>query len=276
MMGALVDDPSADVSSHAGRLKFVVAYDGGPFQGWQSQVHRDTVQDRLEDAFSALCGGLRIVVHGSGRTDAGVHARGQVAHADVPDRRRHRPDQWRQALNAHLPPKIRVRRVRFVSTDFHARYSARGKIYRYRIWNGAVLSPFQVGRVWHFPSPLKMAVLQNAASRLIGTHDFASFAANRGHAPESTVRTIYRVDLKQSGELVTLEYEGSGFLYKMVRLLTGSIVRCAQGRASLEWIDRLLARREKNSFAAPAEGLCLQRVLYKPRCQLPTGPTAEA
>ncbi len=248
-----------------GRLRFVVAYDGRPFQGWQSQAHRDTIQDRLETAFSTLCGGGRIVVHGSGRTDAGVHARGQVAHTDVPNRTRFRPEEWRQALNAHLPPEIRVATVRFASENFHARYSARGKVYRYRIWNSPVLSPWQYGRAWHFPATLYDSVLQRAATQLLGTHDFASFAANRGHAPESTVRTIYRIDVTRKHHLLTLEFEGSGFLYKMVRLLTGSLVRCAQGRAPIAWIDRLLAGTEKSSFAAPAEGLYLQRVLYKAR-----------
>ncbi len=251
-----------DDGSGTGRLRLLVAYDGGPFQGWQSQAHRDTVQDQLEAAFSALCGGWRVAVHGSGRTDAGVHARGQVAHADVPGRARLPPARWRDALNAHLPPTIRVRRVRFAPPDFHARYSARGKIYRYLIWNAPVLSPFRSGRAWHVPAPLDMTRLQRTAGKLVGTHDFASFAANRGFPAESTVRTIHRIDLRQSGSLLTLDYAGNGFLYKMVRLLTGSLARCAQGRADEGWIDQLLAREVKSSFAAPAEGLYLLRVLY--------------
>ena len=246
----------------SGRLRLTVAYDGGPFQGWQSQARGDTVQDRLEAALARLCDGRRITVHGSGRTDAGVHARGQVAHADVPGRDRRAPAQWRAALNAHLPPQIRVLAVRPVTQDFHARFSARGKTYRYRIWNAAVLTPFQVGRAWHFPHPLDMEVLHQTAQLLVGTHDFAGFSANRGHPPESTVRTIHRIDLARRGCLLTLAYEGSGFLYKMVRLLTGSLVRCAQGRAAVDWIHAVLAGREKTSFAAPAEGLYLMRVRY--------------
>ena len=244
------------------RLRMVVSYDGLPFQGWQSQAHRDTVQDRLEAAFAKLCGGSKITVHGSGRTDAGVHARGQVAHADVPGSWRHDAAQSRAALNAHLPAGIRVQAARFVPLSFHARFSARGKVYRYRIWNDPVFDPFQVGRAWHFPNDLDDAVLRQAAQRVVGQHDFAGFAANRGHPATSTVRTIRRVDVRRRGSLLTLEFEGDGFLYKMVRLLTGSLVRCAQGRASLAWIDALLARREKTSFAAPAEGLYLMRVLY--------------
>ena len=246
----------------AGRLRLTVAYDGGPFAGWQSQARGDTIQDRLEAAFSRLCGGGRIAVHGSGRTDAGVHARGQVAPADVPDRHRHSPTAWRAALNAQLPPHIRVLRVRFATRDFHARYSAQGKVYRYRIWNAVVPSPFQTGRAWHFPSPLDDTVIQEAARLVVGTHDFAAFAASRGTPAENTVRTIYRVDLARRGRLLTLDYEGNGFLYKMVRLLTGSIVRCGQGRTTPDWLRGMLAGAGKTSFAAPAAGLYLVRVKY--------------
>ena len=244
------------------RLKMVVAYDGRPFQGWQSQAHHDTVQDRLEAAFGKLCSGQRVAVHGSGRTDAGVHACGQIAHADVPDSWRHDPAQSLAALNAHLPPEIRIRLTRFVPQTFHARFSARGKIYRYRIWNDPVLDPFENGRVWHFPGELDEATLREGTQRIVGRHDFAGFAANRGKSEASTIRTIRRIDVRRRGPLFTLDFEGDGFLYKMVRLLTGSAVRCAQGRAPLSWLDDLLNAQAKTSFAAPAEGLYLMRVLY--------------
>lgn len=245
------------------RLKMVVSYDGRTFQGWQSQAHHDTVQDRLEGAFAKLCGGSHVIVHGSGRTDAGVHARGQVAHVDVPASWRHDAAQSRAALNANLPPAIRVQTARFVSDSFHARFSARGKVYRYRIWNGAVLDPFELGRAWHFPGELDETILRQAAARIVGRHDFAAFSANRGRPAVSTVRTIRRVVIRPRGSLFALDFEGDGFLYKMVRLLTGSLVRCAQHRAPLAWIDELLAGKSKTSFAAPAEGLYLMRVLYQ-------------
>lgn len=244
------------------RLRLRIAYDGRPFRGWQSQAHGDTVQDRLETAFAALCGGKRVAVHGSGRTDAGVHARGQVAHADVPASWPHDADRSRAALNAHLPPEIRVLEARFVTPDFHARYSAQGKVYRYRIWNDSVLDPLEIGRAWHLPARLDENVLKKAAQRIVGRRDFAPFAANRGQAEPDTVRTVRRVALRRRGALWTLDFEGDGFLYKMVRLLTGSVVRCAQGRASLAWLDGLLVGTGKTSFAAPAEGLYLMRVLY--------------
>jgi len=244
------------------RLRLLIAYDGRPFRGWQSQASRDAVQDHLERAFLKLCG-MPIVVHGSGRTDAGVHAHGQVAHADVPPKRLP-PSAWAAALNAHLPAEIRVLRVRHVSADFHARLNARRKIYTYRIWNAPCLHPLELGRAWLVPGELDVQIMRAAASMLTGTHDFAAFAANRRQPPGETVRTIYQIRIVRRGPLITLRYDGSGFLYKMVRLLTGSLVRCGQGRASPEWLGALLARADarKTSFAAPADGLYLVRVLY--------------
>ena len=256
-------EPAAGAASN--RLRLTVAYDGRPFDGWQSQARGNTVQDHLEAALAPLCGGRRVPVHGSGRTDAGVHAVGQVAHIDVPDRTRHTPERWRAAINASLPAAIRVMAVRFAPPDFHARFSARGKVYRYRIWTAPVLDPLEHGRAWHFPQGLHEPTLRQASERLLGEHDFAGFAARRGKPDEDTVRIIRRIDIRRlSSSLMTLDYEGSGFLYKMVRLLTGTLVRCAQGRAPSEWISELLAGNgPKTSFAAPAEGLYLMRVLYR-------------
>src|SRR6476646_884246 len=129
------------------RLKLIVAYDGAPFSGWQSQADRNGVQDHLERAFAQICS-APVRVHGAGRTDAGVHALAQCAHADLPERR-YNADRWRSALNGVLPTSIRIMRCRFVSESFHARFSAKGKIYRYRIWNDEVLPPLESGRAWH-------------------------------------------------------------------------------------------------------------------------------
>lgn len=257
-------DPSENAASGLSRrLRLTISYDGRTFHGWQSQANGDAIQDRLEAAFAVLCGGQRIPVHGSGRTDAGVHAHGQVAHADVPAGRPRPPDQWRAALNAHLPASIRVKLVRFAPADFHARFSARGKIYRYRIWNHPVFDPFENGRAWHVPDGLDAGILEQTSRLLLGRHDFAGFAANRGRPSDNTERTIRRITLRRRASLLTLDFEGDGFLYKMVRLLTGSLVRCAQGKASADWIAALLAGQTgKTNFAAPAEGLYLMRVLY--------------
>jgi len=250
------------------RLKLTIAYDGRPFCGWQSQAGKDAVQDFLEAAFARLCGEKRTAIHGSGRTDAGVHALAQVAHAEVP-RERLTPSAWLAALNAHLPPEIRVTRCQWAGPEFHARFSATGKIYSYRIWNDRVFPPLELGRSWHLFQPLDMERLRAAAGILTGTHDFGGFAANRGVPCPDTVRTIRRIDIKgRPGGLITLTFEGDGFLYKMVRLLTGSLVRVAQGKAEAGWLTGLLVTPEpgqpriKTNFAAPAEGLYLARVLY--------------
>lgn len=245
------------------RLKLVIAYDGGPFRGWQSQAGGNTVQDHLESAFAKICG-ARIAVHGAGRTDAGVHALGQCAHADV-ERSPLTPARWIAALNAHLLREIRVLKCGRAPQSFHARFLAKGKIYTYRIWNAAVHPPLEAGRSWHLPGTLDLSALQAGAEQLTGRHDFASFAASRGgKSPpvRDTVRTIRQIKIRRRGPLITLTFEGDGFLYKMVRLITGSLVRCAQHRAEPDWIAGLLAGGTKTSFAAPAEGLYLTRVIY--------------
>lgn len=239
------------------RLRLLIAYDGTPFCGWQSQRGGGAVQDHLETAFATLCG-RRVAVHGAGRTDAGVHALGQCAHADV-DRRL----DWVAALNGNLPPGIRVLGCRPVRADFHARYSAKGKIYTYRIWNAPVLSPFELNRAWHLTGTVDLDAMRRAARCLEGAHDFKSFAANRGKPEASTVRTIQRIGITRKGSVITLRFHGNGFLYKMVRLMTGALVRVGQGRAPVESIAAFLSGSAgKCSFAAPAEGLCLTRVIY--------------
>ena len=249
------------------RLKLIITYDGRPFCGWQSQAGGGSVQDHLETALFKICA-RRIIVHGSGRTDAGVHALAQVAHIEA-HRAGMTSEQWKMALNAHLPKEIRVTSCRWARPDFHARFSATGKIYHYRIWNGTVLPPLEIGRVWPVFSPVDMDVLRQCAKMLVGRHDFAAFAANRGVPNNDTVRTIRRIDIKgKAGGLITLTFKGDGFLYKMVRLLTGSLIRVARGKADPEWLVGLLAvdgpgkPKIKTSFGAPAEGLYLARVLY--------------
>jgi tRNA pseudouridine38-40 synthase len=244
------------------RLKLIVAYDGAQFAGWQSQSHRNTVQDHLERAFECVTGGAARV-HGAGRTDAGVHALAQCAHVDLANKLLP-ATQWVAALNALLPPAIRVLRCRYVSNDFHARLSPKGKLYRYRIWNAPVLPPFEYRRTWHVPAPLDLKILRSAAKHFVGTHDFAGFAANRGKAEKSTVRTINSVRIRQKDPCITIEFDGGGFLYKMVRLMVGALVKCALGKMPIEEISARLKSPELGSprFAAPAQGLFLVRVRY--------------
>jgi tRNA pseudouridine38-40 synthase len=241
------------------RLRLVIAYEGGAFRGWQSQAGGGAVQDHLEAAFAQLCGEA-VRVHGAGRTDAGVHALGQSAHADV---EREGKLDWVAALNANLPREIRVLRCVRARGDFHARYSAKGKIYAYRLWNAPVLSPFELGRAWHLPGGLDFEAIREAAAAFEGKHDFKAFAANRGKPEQDTVRTIHSVKATRKGPVITVRFHGDGFLYKMVRLMTGALVKTGQGRADAGSIPRYLdGGAGKCAFAAPAEGLYLVRVIY--------------
>lgn len=246
------------------RLKFIVAYEGGPFAGWQSQANGNTVQDLLERAFAKVAG-ESIRVHGSGRTDAGVHALAQCAHVDVPSRQL-KPETWTAALNASLPREIRIVRCAYTRNDFHARFDAKGKLYRYRIWNDRYLSPFEINRAWHVPFPIDLKRFTREAAQFLGRHDFAGFAANRGKPETDTIRTIDLARVRRAGKCITLEFAGDGFLYKMVRLMAGALVRSARDAALADEIhDRLVnPKRTKASArpAAPAHGLYLVRVFY--------------
>ena len=255
------------------RLKLTVAYDGHPWKGWQSQARGQTIQDELEKALGDLTG-VTVNIQGSGRTDAGVHALAQVAHADVPDTLKMNEQAWVRALNVRLPHSIRVLGCEDTHGDFHARFDALGKIYAYRLWRADVHSPFETGRAWHLHGPLDLQVLTAAAQLLCGTHNFARLSANRGGMSEderredsdSLTRTIRRFELFPEGNALRLEVEGDGFLYKMVRLMVGSIVHVARGRASLDWIRELVGDPEglKSNQTAPADGLYLVKVIYTP------------
>jgi tRNA pseudouridine38-40 synthase len=248
----------------ATRLKLIVAYDGAPFSGWQSQANGNGIQDHLEKALEQICG-RSVRVHGAGRTDAGVHALAQCAHVDV-QVRRYGAHRWRAALNGVLPPAIRIMDCRFVSESFHARFSAKKKIYRYRVWNGEVLPPLENGRAWHVRDAIDREIVAAAAKLLIGEHDFASFAANRGVRVADTVRKLYAVRARKSGPLLTFEFEGNGFLYKMVRMMMGALIQVGVGKSSLHHMQSRLAHPRRAITAernvAPAGGLFLFRVRY--------------
>lgn len=244
------------------RLKLVIAYDGAPFAGWQSQLHRNTVQDRIESALKRLTGEA-VRVHGAGRTDTGVHATGQCAHIDLTAETL-APERLLIALNALLPPAIRILRCQRVSGSFHARFSAKGKVYRYRIWTGPVLSPFEDGRAWHVIQAIDLEAMNAASSKFIGTHDFAGFSAQRGKPTSDTVRTLNSIWTSHRGHCLTIEFDGDGFLYKMVRLMVGALVHCAQGKVSLGDLVNMLngQRSDKPRLVAPAAGLFLLRIRY--------------
>lgn len=246
------------------RLQLILAYDGRAFAGWQSQTGGDAVQDKVEQALAGVLHAT-VRVHGAGRTDAGVHALAQSAHVDVPNRRL-TSNEWLGALNAALPATIRVMRSRYVPATFHARFSARGKVYRYRLWRDRVLPPLEYGLAWHVPSGFDLSIIEREAKQFVGRHDFSAFAANRGHPERDTIRTIDWVRVRGAGKCVAIEISGSGFLYKMVRLMVGALVRVARGQsAEGEIARRLLQPGETTSAArnaAPAVGLFLVRVRY--------------
>src|SRR4051812_32943200 len=246
------------------RLKLTVAYDGAPFSGWQSQPNGNAIQDHLELAFERIVA-EQVRVHGAGRTDAGVHALAQIAHADLPVRR-YSPERWRSALNGILPPGIRIMRCRFVTDSFHARFSAKGKIYRYRVWNAEVPSPLEHGRAWHIREPLDIRRMTEAARLFLGRHDFSAFAANRGAPVTDPLRTIHNVRVRKSGALITVEFDGEGFLYKMARMMTAALVQVGYGRISRTEIRQRLGQNHRQITSsrevAPAAGLFLFRVRY--------------
>jgi tRNA pseudouridine38-40 synthase len=246
------------------RLKLIVAYDGAPFSGWQSQRNGNGIQDHVERAIEQICS-KPVRVHGAGRTDAGVHALAQCAHVDLPARR-YGAERWRSALNGVLPPAIRIMQCRFVAESFHARFSAKGKLYRYRIWNGEVLPPLENGRAWHVSDLIDRSTLAAAAALFAGRHNFVSFAANRGAPVDDTTRTLRTIRVRHSGPLLSIEFEADGFLYKMVRLMVGALVEVGSGKQSPDGIySRLHHPKHRFSHArnvAPAGGLFLIRVRY--------------
>jgi tRNA pseudouridine38-40 synthase len=254
--------PNESPAPPSRRLKLVVAYDGASFSGWQSQARGDTIQDRIEAAFAQVLG-QEVRVHGAGRTDAGVHALGQCAHVDLPPTRLE-PAILASAVNASLPPQIRILCCQFVARTFHARFSSRGKFYRYRLATTPVLSPFELGRAWHVTGTLDDQSLHDCAALFVGRHDFSGFAVNRGHPVTSTIRTIRKVHVHRTSALTMIEFKGDGFLYKMVRLMVGAIVQCALGKRSIGEVRERLhaASTERARFVAPADGLTLVQVTY--------------
>ncbi len=250
------------------RFRAVVSYHGGPYAGWQSQPGKNAIQDHLVAAMARVhpsAGGLQ----GAGRTDAGVHAFGQGMHFDVPVELGMSGTDWRNALNAHLPGTIRIMHCREAEPGFHARFSATGKVYAYELYLGPVLPGPRAGLAWGMRGGIDVDRLEEAASLMEGYYDFASFSASRGKPelnPDDTRRRVDRVEVRKDGEDVTIVFQGEGFLYKMVRMMTGALVRCAQGKLRLDEIRALRDEPEagrKSPLTAPAQGLYLWRVLYR-------------
>jgi tRNA pseudouridine38-40 synthase len=245
-------------------LKLTLSYDGTRLVGWQRQAEGESVQGVLEDALARFEGGP-VTVHGAGRTDAGVHALGQVASVEVAFA--HDAATLARALNANLPEDVRVLSVEEAPPGFHARFSARSKSYRYCIRNGAVASPFERAYVWHVPQPLDVGAMQQAASRLLGRHDFSTFRSIGTDVPDA-VRTLHTSAVTSApgdeGSLLTYDVSGDGFLRHMVRAIVGTLVEVGRGWRDPAQMDALLQARDRAraGATAPPHGLFLVRVEY--------------
>jgi tRNA pseudouridine38-40 synthase len=251
-------------------FKITLAYDGTPFVGWQRQAEGASIQGLLEDALREL-DERPVTVHGAGRTDAGVHALGQVASFTLA--RTIGAGTVLRAMNARLPGEIRVLEATEVDAAFHARFSARGKVYRYRIWNGEVVSPFERARVWHVTGALDLDAMRAAAQTLEGRHDFASFEA-AGSVTKTSERQIFSSRVlglsgvegsKDAPPVITYEVSGDGFLRHMVRTIVGSLVEIGRGRRDGAWLHAIVQARDRTLAGptAPASGLFLVRVDYE-------------
>ena len=251
-------------------LKLTISYDGTRLVGWQRQAEGVSVQGLLEEALARF-EGAPVAVHGAGRTDAGVHALGQVASVRMTSE--HPLDSVGRGLNACLPPDVRVIGVQEAAEDFHARFSARSKTYRYQLCNTTTVSPFERAYVWHVPEALDVDRIRTAAHALVGTHDFAAFRSAGGDT-KGTVRTITSSEVVSGavggwpdtsmGTLVVYEVSGDGFLRHMVRAIVGTLVEIGCGRRPAASIAALLAggSRSLAGVTAPPQGLFLVRVVY--------------
>ncbi|MCY4610497.1 MAG: tRNA pseudouridine(38-40) synthase TruA [Gammaproteobacteria bacterium] len=250
------------------RLACGLEYDGACFSGWQRQHHAPSVQDAVENALSTIADHpIRTAV--AGRTDAGVHAAGQVIHFDTDaDRPLH---AWQRGAGAHLPPSVSASWVKEVADDFHARYSATRRHYRYIILQrDAAAAGLLAGKVTRMPKTLDAERMHEAAQALLGEHDFTSFRAAECQARHPR-RTLHRLDVTAHGSFVHLDVEADGFLYHMVRILAGALMEVGHGERPPEWLAELLEMRDRTAggVTAPPDGLYLMRVNYPPECGIP-------
>lgn len=244
--------------------KLIVAYEGTHYSGWQIQSNAPSIQQHLQEALSAFLSGEHIAIIGSGRTDAGVHALNQVAHFKT--RHEINPNRLLLALNGLLPRDIRVKQVEIAPLDFHSQYSAIGKEYHYHLYLERVMDPFRRFYCWHVLRKLDLNLLCEGASLFVGTHDFTSFA-NEPHAgavARNPVRTLYRLDVFPTDGGFRLEFEGNGFLYKMVRNIVGTLVDIASHRLTVAEVVSIFEAKDRRraSHAAPPQGLFLIKVDY--------------
>jgi tRNA pseudouridine38-40 synthase len=243
------------------RYKLTIEYDGGPFVGWQRQDNGPSVQGALEDAVFAFCG-ERVSIQGAGRTDTGVHALGQVAHLDLADEKP--ADTVRSAVNFHLKPHpVVITEAEIAASDFHARFSATGRRYRYLILNRRAPPALDRGRVWHVPVALDVSAMADAASLLVGHHDFNSFRSTSCQAA-SPVKTLDQLDVSRDGDQIRIDVGSRSFLHNQVRILVGTLQLVGRGQWSRQDVAEALAARDRARAGptAPPHGLCLTEVRY--------------
>jgi len=249
-------------------FKLTIAYDGTDFHGWQIQANKPTIQGEIVSVLRRLTQ-EHILLHGAGRTDAGVHALGQVASFKTQSALS--PQEFQRALNALLPPAIRIVGAEEVGPDFNARWSARGKTYRYRIYRGKVVPPMIWRYVLHYPFPLDEDAMREAAGRFVGVHDFASFSASSGTEEDdkdrSTEREIFFVELVRSADNEELVFtvKGRSFLRYMVRKMVGTLLDVGRGKLTAADIDRLyeMKDRSKSGPTVPPQGLVMVEVQHE-------------
>jgi tRNA pseudouridine38-40 synthase len=253
------------------RYRMKLAYQGEEFGGWQIQPNAKSIQESLQKALGLIFQ-THVAVIGAGRTDTGVHAESQIAHFDL----RMPIENLKKvlySLNGILPWQIRVLAIEACASDFHSRYNALRKVYHYFIHDDPVLNPFDRPYRWFVQQPLEGKLLQKACESFVGTHDFKAFANenHKGVAAHDSIRTLFRLDSKKITGGYRLEFEGDGFLYKMVRNCTGLIVEVAKGKKRCTDIHTLLnqTNRDKVGYCAPAHGLFMHDIIYPNRC----GPT---
>lgn len=245
------------------RYKAAIAYDGTNFSGFQRQPNGRTVEEELEKTLTKMADGQVIPVFGSGRTDAGVHALGQVIHFDYPQER---PlERMRYALDTQTPEDIAVKKVEIVPESFHARYQVHEKTYEFHVDIGKPRSPFRRHYASYYPYPLELDKIRQALPDLLGTHDFTSFCAS-GSSADSKVRTIYQADMQVNEALDELVFifRGDGFLYKMIRIMVGTLLKIGNGRLAPDSIPAIIEAKDRNLAGPTAhpEGLYLAEVKY--------------
>lgn len=242
-------------------LKLVIEYDGTDFCGWQLQPGQRSVQGEMENAIAALTG-QTVRLHGAGRTDSGVHALAQVANCQLETKIP--PGRFAAALNPLLPSDVKVLSAEAVSDSWHARFSARGKVYSYRLLLSDAPRPLSRHRAYRLPQSLNLDAIEQALPLFAGRHDFKAFAA-KGSSALTTERTITRAELIRQGEQCELVFSGDGFLYHMVRIIVGDLVAVAMGKLAASDIARALAtgHRSRPPITAPAQGLYLVQVIYE-------------